>query len=360
MGTCDKVSIRPEFLTREVKLMNSLEMRQEVMRRTQGALFLNLAYIGVVNHLFEGLQTLGQASAAQLAGHTGMDEAYVIRWCDSAYAFELLDEIVDSSFALSELGQMFLPDSPGSLMPFAVNAVLGAHMAERAAELMPTGDRPGEKVLAERKTVLPWFGPMLEGMFGPFLEKEIISNVPAYQEVDARQGLAVDLGCGNGWYLRRLAQRLPNLRGVGLDGFDENIRQAHRLAEQEGTADRISFKVGDINHFAIDEAADLIAMNRALHHVWDQKENVFRIMKDHLKPEGVVIIWEPNWPAERSLLREPGRRGMAFQNLSEHVQGNNFLQAEEIAAEFDKVGMQPEIFLFGEDREAVVVGRNKV
>jgi len=337
----------------------SAELRQEVMRRTQGALFMNIAYIGVVNHLFVGLESLGQASVGQLAGHSGMDEAYVNRWCDSAYAFELLDEVDTDRFALTELGRLFLPDVPGSLMPFAVSAVLGAHMAERAAGLMPSGERPGEKVLAERQTVLPWFGPMLEGMFGPFLENEIISNVPAYQEVDARQGLAVDLGCGNGWYLRRLAQRLPNLRGVGLDGFDENIKQANGLAERDGTAGRIGFKTGDIHHFAIDEAADLIAMNRALHHVWDQKENVFRIMKEHLKPEGVVIIWEPNWPKDRVLLREPGRRGMAFQNLSEHVQGNHFLQPEEIAAEFEKVGMQAEIFLFGEDREAVVVGRNK-
>ncbi|MDH5445028.1 MAG: class I SAM-dependent methyltransferase [Gammaproteobacteria bacterium] len=338
----------------------SIEIRQEIMRRTQGALFLNIAYIGIVNHLFTVLQKLGSATAAELASESDMDAAYVNRWCDSAYAFELLDEVEAGLFTLSELGGQFLPDIPGSLMPFAVNAVLGAHMAERAAELMPSGERPGERVLAERKTVLPWFGPMLEGMFGPFLESDIIPNVPAYQEVDARQGLAVDLGCGNGWYLRGLAKRLPNLRGIGLDGFDENIRQASELAEQAGIADRVSFKPGDINHFGITEQADLIAMNRALHHVWDQKENVFRIMKEHLKPDGVVIIWEPNWPEQRSLLREPGRRGMAFQNLSEHVQGNHFLRPDEIVGEFERVGMQAEVYLFGDDREAVVVGRNRV
>lgn len=339
--------------------MNESELRQEVMRRVQGALFMDIAYIGVVNHLFAGLAALGEARPGQLAGHTGMDAGYVTRWCDAAYAFELLDETEQDQFVLSELGRLFLSNVPGSLMPFAVNAVLGAHMAERAAELMPGGEQPGEKVLAERKTVLPWFGPMLEGMFGPFLEQQIIPNVPAYQAVDARQGLAVDLGCGNGWYLRRLALRLPNLRGIGLDGFDENIRQANALAEQAGTQDRIRFKAGDIHHFTIDEPADLIAMNRALHHVWDQKENVFRILHEHLKPEGVAIIWEPNWPRERKALRDPGRRGMAFQNLSEHVQGNHFLRPDEIAAQFEQVGMVPEVYLFDDDREAVVVGYNK-
>jgi len=71
-------------------------------------------------------------------------------------------DVRDGRYALTELGRAFLPGEPGTLMPFAVGAVLGAHMAERAAGLMRTGERPGESVLAERATILPWFGPMLE------------------------------------------------------------------------------------------------------------------------------------------------------------------------------------------------------
>jgi len=229
-------------------------------------------------------------------------------------------------------------------------------MAERAAELMPGGERPGEQVLAERETLLPWFGPMLEHMFGPFLNTQILPNVPAYQNVDNRKGLVVDLGCGNGWYLRVMAKRYSGFRGIGLDGFDENIRQAEMAAQREGLADRLQFKSGNIHDFSVDEPVDMIAMNRALHHVWDDKENVFRILNQHLKAGGMAIIWEPNWPSDKSLLREPARRPMAFQNLSEHVQGNHFLRPEEITAEFDKLGMSSEIYLFGDDREAVVVG----
>ena len=59
-------------------------------------------------------------------------------------------------------------------------------------------------------------------------------------------------------------------------------------------------------------------------------------------------------------LRRPGHRGMAFQNLSEHVQGNHFLRPEEVAAEFENAGMETSVHLFLDDREAVVVGRRKV
>ncbi|AOV16598.1 methyltransferase type 11 [Acidihalobacter aeolianus] len=331
-------------------------LRQDIMRRAQGAVSLNIAFIGVANGLFAALDRLTHASVPELAQDTGMDSGYVDRWCDAAYAFEYLEEIEPGVFRLSDSGRAFLPDSPGTLMPFAVMSVLSAHMAERAAGLMRTGERPGESVLAERETILPWFGPMLEYQFGPLLDKQVLDQVPVFREVDSRGGLAVDLGCGNGWYLRRLARRYPHLRGIGMDGFEENVNQATRMAEAEGLSDRLTFAVGDLNRFHIEEPVDLIAMNRALHHVWDQKENVFRILREHLKPGGAAVIWEPNWPANRSDLRSPDRRAMAFQNLTEHVQGNHFLRPEEIADQFRAVGLKPEVYFVADGRDAVVTG----
>ena len=331
-------------------------LRQQVMQQARGALSLDIAYVGVVNGLFSALNRLGSAGAAALAKAAERDLGYVTRWCDAAYAFGYLEESAPGQFSLSAMGDAFRPEAPNTLMPFAVQAVLSAHMAERAAGLMPSGERPGEKVLAERATVLPWFGPMLEHSFGPMLAREILPNVPVYRDVDARGGLAIDLGCGNGWYLRRLAERYPHLRGIGLDGFQENIDQATRMATAEGVGDRLRFDAGDIYHFNIGEPADLIAMNRALHHVWERKDEVFAILRDHLRPGGSAVIWEPCWPRERSALREPGRAAVAFQNLSEHVQGNHFLHPEEIAEQFEAVGLRPEIHLFADGREAVVTG----
>lgn len=316
---------------------------------------LHVAYVGIVNGLFDALEAHPDQTAAQLADATGTDLGYVTRWCDAAYAFELVDRQANA-FVLTELGAQFRPEAPGTFMPMAVQTVLGAHMAERAAGLMRTGERPGEQVLAERQTILPWFGPMLERAFGPVFQNEIIDAVPAFRKVDDKAGLAVDLGCGNGWYLRALAQRCPHLRGVGLDGFDENIRQASEMASADGLAERLSFKQGDLHNFSVDEPVDLIAMNRALHHVWAEKHNVFRILGEHLAPGGAAVIWEPRWPDEPSTLREPRARGMAFQNLSEHVQGNHFLRPDEITTQMQKVGLQTSVHLFGEGHEAVIVG----
>jgi trans-aconitate methyltransferase len=333
------------------------ELKQQFRDMARGAQTLGIAYIGVVNGLFVALEGLDAADAAALAVATTMEPLYVRRWCDAAYAFGLLEADGDS-FRLSESGAAMISGAPGTLMPAATQGVLNVHMAERAAELMRTGERPGEGVLAERKTLLPWFGPMLEASFAKFFEEAICPAVPFFAEVNRRGGLAVDLGCGNGWYLRALARRCGGLHGLGIDGFDENISQAARLAAQEGFGDRLRFIVGDAHHFTLEQPADLIAMNRALHHVWEAGGATFIArLRESLRPGGAAVIWEPDWPADRAALRQPAFQGLAFQNLAEHVQGNHLLRAEEIATAFDAQGLTPEIFRFGDGQEAIIVAR---
>jgi len=338
--------------------MTVAELKAQLRQQAQGALSLDVAYIGVVNGLFSQLHRLGRATALRLAQEAAMDDGYVLRWCDAAFAFGYLDACGDE-FTLTTLGEAMRPEAPDSLMPLAVQSVLSAHMAERAAGLMRTGERPGEGVLAERQTMLPWFGPMLEANFSALFEHTICPQVPAFAAVNARGGLAIDLGCGNGWYLRALLRRCGLLRGLGIDGFEENIRQARELAQREGLQARLQFHTGDIHNLQLTEAADLIAMNRALHHVWENgAHTLLSWLRDQLKPGGFVVIWEPAWPSQRQLLRQPALRGMAFQNLSEHVQGNHFLQPVEIETVLAQVGLPAQTYRFGTDgSEAVIVGQ---
>ncbi len=333
------------------------DLKKQFRGMARATQVLGIAYIGVVNGLFAALQSLRNADAAALAAASAMDPLYVRRWCDAAFAFDLLEADGDS-YRLSESGAAMIPGAPATLMPAAAQGVLNMHMAERAAELMRTGERPGEQVLAERKTLLPWFGPMLEASFAKLFEDVICPAVPFFAEVNERGGLAVDLGCGNGWYLRALARRCGGLHGLGIDGFDENIAQATRLAAQEGFGDRLRFVVGDAHQFTLDEPADLIAMNRALHHVWEAGGASFIAkLREKLRPGGAAVIWEPDWPADRAALRLPAFQGLAFQNLAEHVQGNHLLRADEIAQNFAAQGLTPEIFRFGEGQEAIIVAR---
>jgi len=324
--------------------------------QAQGAMSLNIAFIGIVNGLFESLDRLKTADVPTLARSTTLHPGYVGRWAEAAYAFGYLDS-QNGWFSLTEQGEAMHPGHPDSLMPLAIGSVLSAHMADRAAELMRTGERPGEKVLGERKNILPWFGAMLEANFSGIFEHEICQGVPVFQEINKTGGQVVDLGCGNGWYLRSLARNCSSITGIGLDGFSENIQRARNIAEKQGLSKRLTFLEGDIKTFAHQEPVDLIAMNRALHHVWDEKDTVFRILRDHTKDNGSVVIWEPAWPDHLSDLRKPGKRPLAFQNLGEYVQGNHLLTPEEISDQFRSVGMSSETYFFSGGNEAIIVGR---
>lgn len=343
-------------MTESPSIENSTkDIARQLRMQSQGAMSLNVALIGIVSNLFEALHLLAEGTVEALSRESGMDSLYVRRWAEAAFAFGYLD-ITDNRFKLTLLGDLMRPTHPETQFNIPIGSFLSTHMADRAAELMLTGERPGEKVLAERKNILPWFGAMLEASFSGIFEKEICPAINIFSEVDRRGGTLVDLGCGNGWYLRSLARRCQKIQGIGWDGFDENVRRAKNLAQKEGLTNRLSFQVGDIKSFSHAGPADIIAMNRALHHVWDEKEVVFNILKNHLKPNGAVVIWEPAWPKSIQELREVRRRPLAVQNLGEHVQGNHLLRPEEIADAFHAVGMASEIHLFGEGAEAVVVG----
>ena len=175
--------------------------------------------------LFAALDRLGHGDAEALADRRRTwIRGYVRRWCDAAYAFGYL-EAEGEVFRLGETGAAMRPDAPDTLMPMAVQAVLNTHMAERAAGLMRSGERPGEQVMAERETVLPWFGPMLEANFAAFLRAR--RSAPACRSSPRwtrAAGWSVDLGCGNGWYLRALARRC----GAAARPRPGRVRREHR------------------------------------------------------------------------------------------------------------------------------------
>ncbi|MFZ5440591.1 MAG: class I SAM-dependent methyltransferase [Myxococcota bacterium] len=329
------------------------ELKSRVMQQAQGAAAMSLAFVGVAHGLFDAFAEASSPEA--VAQRRGLDAGYLRRWAEAAFAFGYLDATPDGAWKASELGLAFRPGAAGTLMPMAVQAVLGAHMMERTVGLMKTCERPGESVLGERESILPWFGPMLEANFAGFFEREVLPRLKVFEQ--AR--FVVDLGCGNGWYLRALARRFPGLRGLGLDGFEENTRQAAARAAEQGLAARLSFEAGDLFSFSPKEPVDVVVMNRALHHVWHDQQRVFALLRDAVRPEGSVVIWEPAWPSDVSALREPRRRMTAFQNLSEHVQGNHFLRPEEISSAFHAVGFTTETLLFAEGNEAVIVATRR-
>jgi ubiquinone/menaquinone biosynthesis C-methylase UbiE len=121
----------------------------------------------------------------------------------------------------------------------------------------------------------------------PLIEK-IVPLVPGLIE-KLQQGITVlDVGCGRGHAMKRLAQAFPNSRFFGFDFSEEAIAVAQTDVEKMGVAN-LRFEVKDATTFNETNRYDLITTFDAIH---DQAypAKVLRNIARALKPGGVYLM----------------------------------------------------------------------
>lgn len=72
---------------------------------------------------------------------------------------------------------------------------------------------------------------------------------PCIQDID----LIVDVGCGDGSFLLDLCQKLPSVRGVGVDPEPESVKSANDKSKELGLSDRVQFVRGSSADIPIEE-----------------------------------------------------------------------------------------------------------
>jgi arsenite methyltransferase len=131
-------------------------------------------------------------------------------------------------------------------------------------------------------------------------------------------GTLLDLGCGSGRLLVRLAHGRPDVRIVGLDLSEPMLETGRGVVEREGLADRVELRLGDITTFdaELDDRVDAVSCNFALHHL-PTEEVAIRcleaIARTRSRTGCAVWIFDfarlrhpRSWPALASMLNWPG------------------------------------------------------
>ena len=119
----------------------------------------------------------------------------------------------------------------------------------------------------------------------------------------------LDIGCGTGFLLERLAER--GFSGVGIDLSPESVEHATRRLAEVGAADRLTAIVGS----AYEPPAgpfDLIALTDVLEHLEDPRACI-GALRAQLAPEGLLVISTPtrrSLPGARRWLAERGVPGI--------------------------------------------------
>lgn len=107
----------------------------------------------------------------------------------------------------------------------------------------------------------------------------------------------VELGCGPGFYARRLAGRFNHLRVTGIDRSSHQLRRARSLAKS-GRLDNCVFAEGDVLDLALPSGSvDSVVASR-LFIILSERERALSEIHRVLRPGGRCFIAEP-----RSALR---------------------------------------------------------
>jgi ubiquinone/menaquinone biosynthesis C-methylase UbiE len=255
-----------------------------------GALCLMIA-VGHRVGLFDTMRELPPSTSDEIARRSGLNERYVREWLGAMVTGRVIEVDPDSSrFSLPAEHAAFLTRAAGAdnIAVFAQYiSLLGSVEDEIVACFKNGGGVPYAK--------FPRFHDVMAEDSGQSvlssLESHIVPLVPGLADQLARGIKMLDVGCGRGRIMNRLAELYPKSRFTGIDLSSEAVLVAWQDAAEKKLRN-VEFIVSDLSQFdekAEHEAFDLITTFDAIH---DQAKplNVLKGIYRALKSDGIYLM----------------------------------------------------------------------
>jgi 2-polyprenyl-3-methyl-5-hydroxy-6-metoxy-1,4-benzoquinol methylase len=255
-----------------------------------GALCL-MAAIGHRTGLFDVMSGMPSATSAEIAEQAGLNERYVREWLGAMVTGGVVE--VDSTstrYVLPAEHAAFLTQAAAAdnIAVFAQYiSVLGGVEDEIVECFYKGGGVPYEKYPRFHEVMAEDSGQSVLSS----LESHVLPLVPGLTDRLEKGIDVLDVGCGSGRIMVRLAELYPNSRFTGLDLSPEAVENAQREASEKGLRN-IQFVVRDLSDFdttAEPEAYDFITTFDAVH---DQARpmNVLKGIHRTLRPDGIYLM----------------------------------------------------------------------
>lgn len=258
-----------------------------------GALMMMIS-IGHRSGLFDTMSGMGWTDSATLAEKAGLNERYVREWLGAMATGKIVRVSESGTYQLPEDNARFLTRNGGgeNLATFAQYiAVLGGVEDDILTCFREGGGVPYEKYPRFHEVMAEDSGMTVIDA----LEEHILPLVPGLTERLAQGMRVLDVGCGRGRALIKMAGLFPASRFTGIDISEEAIGWAKNRANDLGLAN-VHFEVNDATGFdrtADPECYDLVTTFDAIH---DQAKplSVLRGIHKTLKPGGYYLMQDIN------------------------------------------------------------------
>jgi len=113
----------------------------------------------------------------------------------------------------------------------------------------------------------------------------------------------LDLGCGTGKLLNRLAQAHPNLKGLGIDLSPDMVAQARRSNQ---APEQVNYQIGNATALTLEAGRFDALFNTITFLHYPQPEPVLAEVRRLLKPDGRYYLadFAPRWAEEPEVLAQ--------------------------------------------------------
>jgi SAM-dependent methyltransferase len=287
---------------------------QQVMQQQAGKLLALVAGFGGVKTIEMGLE---QGLLAELAKHpdgldvatlasrTKLDPAYVAVWCRCAYAAELLDADANGVYRLAPAMGTLLLDRDA---PAYMGALFGVLPQPEFFDTFAQRLRSGERVWWDQ--FRPEFIHRAAAAGRGFYTRLVpagLQQIPGLAERLERGGRVLELACGAGHGLARMAHAYPQCTFVGVDGDTYSLELAAKTLKDDGLASRVQLRQSTLEDFTADGEFDVVLTSISLHEARDL-ERVTGNVHRALAPGGFFVISDFPFPDSHEQLRTvPGR-----------------------------------------------------
>ncbi len=268
---------------------------QQMLTALNGGALCLMASIGHRTGLFDAMRGMPPATSEEVAARARLHERYVREWLGAMTTAKVVE--VDPATL-----RYWLPAEHAAFLTRAAGADNMALVAQFIGLLGGVEDevlqcfRNGGGVPYAK---FPRFHDVMAEESGQSvmsaLETHILPLAPGLPERLAEGIRVLDVGCGRGRIVNRLAELYPRSRFVGLDLSEEAIAYARAEADRQGhdNAEFVAADASDFDQTAEPESFDLITTFDAIH---DQAQPL-RVLKGiyrALKSGGVYLMQEIN------------------------------------------------------------------
>jgi phenylpyruvate C(3)-methyltransferase len=261
---------------------------------------------------FDELKAHGRVDVAAFAKAQRLDPAILRSLCDALYSLQILDKEGDQ-YRLTPRGDLLVNVGRGWF-----DGVYGYEGVFHQLEGLLRGEHQyGKDIYRRSYYVAKGSGEIEDWLYFPLAADFI------------RRGgytCVLDLGCGEGTFLRRICETIPGVDGRGIDLAPEAIADGRRKLDAAGLSRRIDLFVGDMvklealppSFRAVDAATVFFVLHEILYAGEARVIEFLRAFR-RLFPGVPLMVFEVNRPSASEMRRRPG---MAIPYFLQHDLSN--------------------------------------